>query len=722
MSKILNTAVLLLLTLSAAAWAQMLDSQPVASSKSFSRDFADGQVNTQFTLRAGGVFEPGQRALIQVDIDSSPGSAEVQACFINGFVVFALPPGLEADGQPRLLFYNEQLGRYDYMYSKAYPVLDRLAPADAAFADAGSNDPQRIRAGLVDISLALDSAVSIVEPHSPRLTGDDRSYSITGVSWLVPANVYMKELVSLFDPEPGLYSGAKLRAVLQVKVTGGLGSDPIEVYAGGLSAAMHQMELLPSQLPATAIPLVPLPDAGTTEAGSAGGETPPASEEPETPDATQETPPSRESTPIQQPPSRSHTSRQPGEPAPSAGQDEQPAGEAEPAAAPQPIPAMVYSYQWLAWETQYVPASSVPATDTTGTAPVNLEPATSGADSQFELPEDHAPVKLTPPAGSEAQLETQVEPSNPPQVERPVREPAVITPADSGNSSARQVAPGTLPTEPEEYTVPLKEIMGNYSGGSTSGQPEFRLKPAGGDGGGSPGVITPQLPAAGMNLPAPEGLDEMILIPAGPFLMGTATGQGGDADEQPQVEVNLPAYYIDKYPVTNRQFHNFVISAGYKPDGNWQKYYGQGTADLPVRGVSHADAEAFARWAGKRLPTEAEWEKAARGADGRTYPWGEDWSSEILPRGDETSMYSVMTAASAASPFGVMGMAGLVWQWTASPYAPYPFNPDARSDKYVLRGGAYSNGRGIIRCANRYYEPGNVALNTFGFRCVKDAR
>jgi formylglycine-generating enzyme required for sulfatase activity len=201
--------------------------------------------------------------------------------------------------------------------------------------------------------------------------------------------------------------------------------------------------------------------------------------------------------------------------------------------------------------------------------------------------------------------------------------------------------------------------------------------------------------------------------------MGSPGSGVEDADETPQGQVTLPAYYIDKYPVTNRQFYDFVITAGYKPEGNWDKYYSPATADLPVRGVSWNDAEAFARWAGKRLPSEAEWEKAARGPDGRTYPWGEEWSSEILPRGDFN--YYVIAAPKAASPYGVMALSGTVWQWTSSWYAPYPFDAGARSDKRVLRGGCYSNGKSIVRAANRYAESPNVALNTFGFRCARDA-
>jgi formylglycine-generating enzyme required for sulfatase activity len=802
-------ALLLGLLGAAPAWAQLLETQPEVARQAFSRDFGGGHVDCLLTLRAGGAFAPGQRALLQVDLDSTVGGDGLRAQIINGFIVFALPPGLEPDGQPRLLYFNEQTGGYDYMYSKAYPLLDRLAGADGAFADAASNDPVRIRQGLEQISLALDSTVSPQGPASPRLTGSDRVYSLAGVSWLIPANVYMKELVGLFTPEPGLYPAAKLRAVLQVKTTGALTGDPIEVYAGGLSAAMSQMELLPNQLPPTAIPLALVPAASAPAPAEA--ETTPAASEPvletvpaEPAPATNEPAPAAEPPAVDPPagqadPFQREQSRQTSTPPlASAGQDEQPATKDEPAPVsappPQPIPALVYSYEWISWETQYIPASTPATTSLPVSAPGQLKPPVG----QFDFPEETlvqleptappaaAPPESTPPAATPPVEATPAElaptqppaasvPTTPPAEEkpaappaetkpndqsadkpqRPVRqdaaskpaptEPAADKPAQSqpaasvpkeaagSTSSARQVAPGTLPTAPQEYTVPLKPIGGGGAPANSNdappastgdaGQDGFRLKPADDSAaGGPPNVITPQLPDSQMNLPAPAGLDDMILIPAGPFLMGTASGQGGDADEQPQAEVDVPAYYIDKYPVTNRQFHNFVISAGYKPEGNWQKYYAQGTADLPVRGVSHNDALAFAKWAGKRLPTEAEWEKAARGADGRTYPWGEDWSAEIMPRGDETTLYAVMTAPRTASPYGVMGMSGLVWQWTASAYTQaYPFNPAVQGDKFVLRGGAYSNGRGVIRCANRYFEPGNVALNTFGFRCVKDA-
>jgi len=115
----------------------------------------------------------------------------------------------------------------------------------------------------------------------------------------------------------------------------------------------------------------------------------------------------------------------------------------------------------------------------------------------------------------------------------------------------------------------------------------------------------------------------MVLIPAGPFMMGASPQESvGDPDEVPQHEVTLPAFKIDKYPVTNAQFYDFCFSTGYEAEGKWQEYHSKATDHEPVRGVSWQDANAYAKWAGKRLPTEAEWEKAARGPQGYTYPWG----------------------------------------------------------------------------------------------------
>lgn len=262
------------------------------------------------------------------------------------------------------------------------------------------------------------------------------------------------------------------------------------------------------------------------------------------------------------------------------------------------------------------------------------------------------------------------------------------------------------------HSVPLKQITGRdgrQPPGQGSSAPDYtQLYIGGGPSSGAAGSTTP------------GDLGEMVFVPGGNFMMGTdEKASAGDEDERPLHEVFVDDFYIDKYPVTNRQFYQFVLSDGYKPQGNWQKYFEPGTADMPVRGVTWEDANAYCSWAGKRLPTEAEWEKAARGDDGRLYPWGNDWSSEILPRGSLN--YRLVLNQKAASPYGALAMVGVLWQWTASSWAPYPFDPEADNDVKVLRGGAFSNGRNIIRCANRYPEDASVGFNTFTFRCARDA-
>jgi formylglycine-generating enzyme required for sulfatase activity len=381
-------------------------------------------------------------------------------------------------------------------------------------------------------------------------------------------------------------------------------------------------------------------------------------------------------------------------------------------AAPDPAAAtLVYSCEWESWEAD-VPL--VPAT----AAPALAIPELPAVDGSPSIAREAAPAGAEP-AGPVAAA------------------PVERTPDGGAGSTARQVEIGTLPAPGGETETPLKPITGAAGQRASQSDASFAgpsgsepLPPPPGFAGTAPGSVRYYGPGGPDNLhggsqappaQAPPGLGSMVLVPAGEFLMGTDAGTSyGDADELPQHKVYLPAYLIDKYPVTNRQFAQFVVSSAYQPEGDWQRYNSPALLDLPVRSVTWNDAKAYARWAGKRLPTEAEWEKAARGTDGRLYPWGNDWNAEILPRGEFG--YALVTAPRAASPYGAMAMCGVLWQWTASPWHEYPYDPAARGDKLILRGGAFSNGRNIVRCANRYFEQAGVALNTFTFRCVKDAK
>lgn len=225
----------------------------------------------------------------------------------------------------------------------------------------------------------------------------------------------------------------------------------------------------------------------------------------------------------------------------------------------------------------------------------------------------------------------------------------------------------------------------------------------------------------------PEG---MVYIPGGTFKMGR---DDGDNYERPAHEVKVAPFYIDQLEVTCEQYQRFVEEKHHKAPPGWRAgTYPQGWAKLPVTGVSWKDAGAYAEWLGKRLPTEAEWEFAARGTDGRRYPWGRDWdpkgaNAEGSGPGRPTE---VGLHPQGASPFEVQDMAGNVWEWTADSIHSYEggnipedkFSPDAKNRLKVIRGGCYLSD---ARSANGTYRRGWPATGAdytqTGFRCAKDA-
>jgi formylglycine-generating enzyme required for sulfatase activity len=228
---------------------------------------------------------------------------------------------------------------------------------------------------------------------------------------------------------------------------------------------------------------------------------------------------------------------------------------------------------------------------------------------------------------------------------------------------------------------------------------------------------------------------EMILIPAGEFLMGSDPSVDKDAMdlEQPQHTLYLPDYYMARTPVTNAQYAAFVEATGDERPRHWEggKPPG-GKEDHPVVNVSWNDAVAYCNWlaevTGKpyRLPSEAEWEKGARGSDGRIYPWGNQWDAERCnsKEGGEGDTTPVGAYPEGASPYGLLDMAGNVWEWTRSVYKDYPYDPaDGREDleasgDRVLRGGAFDRDARRVRCAARLREFPHPRFWGNGFRVV----
>jgi len=244
----------------------------------------------------------------------------------------------------------------------------------------------------------------------------------------------------------------------------------------------------------------------------------------------------------------------------------------------------------------------------------------------------------------------------------------------------------------------------------------------------------------------------MILIPAGEFLMGSDPQKDKYTydDEQPQHTLYLPEYWIAKTPVTNGQYAAFVQATGHKAPDHWPagNKIPQGKGAHPVIWVTWYDALAYCEWLAEAtgkpytLPSEAEWEKAARGTEGRVYPWGDtpdgskcnSWESGIK------ATTPVDKYPQGASPYGVLDMVGNVWEWTRSLWGSwdgedygsaklqftYPYQVDNErenlkaDDKWlrVLRGGSFSSGRSSARCAYRSWLGPSGGNDDGGFRVV----
>jgi len=228
----------------------------------------------------------------------------------------------------------------------------------------------------------------------------------------------------------------------------------------------------------------------------------------------------------------------------------------------------------------------------------------------------------------------------------------------------------------------------------------------------------------------------MVTIPAGEFLMGNPEGKGR-ADEWPQRSVYLEAFAIDQVEVTNERYMAFVTTTGHRnppnPYGTGPLLSANGIEQLPVVQTTWYDAKAYCAWAKKRLPTEAEWEKAARGTDGRLFPWGNEPATSKRANfdrewEDERTLYPVGSLPDGDSPYGVKDMAGNAREWVSDWYDPdyykhapdeNPLGPDKRGVVRSIRGGSWHSPMADITTSAR--GRGGFALQTHGtgFRCAR---
>lgn len=208
-------------------------------------------------------------------------------------------------------------------------------------------------------------------------------------------------------------------------------------------------------------------------------------------------------------------------------------------------------------------------------------------------------------------------------------------------------------------------------------------------------------------------LDDMVLVEKGEFIFGSNTGL---ENEKPARRVFLKSFYIDKYEVTNRKYKKFVDATGHNPPMDWSDNKPPvGKLDHPVTNISYGDAAAYAKWAGKRLPTEQEWEKASKGPGNRLYPWGDQFDenrANVLRGLGRRETTSVGSFPDGKSFYNIYDLAGNVWEWTLTDYG----------NSKIVRGGSFAKSAFCARTTTKEIMNPTKFATDVGFRCVKDAK
>ncbi|HET9532907.1 MAG TPA: bifunctional serine/threonine-protein kinase/formylglycine-generating enzyme family protein [Blastocatellia bacterium] len=238
----------------------------------------------------------------------------------------------------------------------------------------------------------------------------------------------------------------------------------------------------------------------------------------------------------------------------------------------------------------------------------------------------------------------------------------------------------------------------------------------------SPKAETPT-PPPGDPTPPPG----MVFIKGGEFTMGNNLSSA--EFEKPEHAETVASFFIDQYEVTVEDYHKFMRARNHAPPQGWNESWRQGNFSseerrLPVTGVSWYDAQEYAEWAGKRLPTEQEWEYAARSADKRLYPWGREFNAEYANVGDPSKkeIRAVGSFPSDRSPFGLFDMAGNVAEWTDSDPRAYRGSSARNDEGKIIRGGSFEAPRSYSQVTSRAAAPPTIKSGSIGFRCASSVK
>jgi formylglycine-generating enzyme required for sulfatase activity len=253
----------------------------------------------------------------------------------------------------------------------------------------------------------------------------------------------------------------------------------------------------------------------------------------------------------------------------------------------------------------------------------------------------------------------------------------------------------------------------------------------------APNTAAPSGSALPSRVRAKDGMPQ-VLIPAGEFWMGSADGdKQAKSDEQPRKKVYVGAFWMDGHTITNEQYGKFLRETGYKASEKWGSWSGGTSAQVPAVWVSWEDASAYARWVGASLPTEAQWEKAARGGqEGLQYPWGNepspadangDWAGKYGSRDSDDAKHTLPVGSLRPNGYGLFDMVGNVWQWCRDWYSDewYDDMPSrdpentSKGRERVMRGGCWDSTAKNLRVAARHSHSPGFRMSSVGFRCAE---